>query len=77
MDPVSFVVWAAIAFVLVFALIGAVRAFGRLVRVVLGFVVLAALLGLVFNPVATMGKIHIFVANVDGLIHQLRMSLGL
>jgi hypothetical protein len=76
MDPVAVLVWGAIGFVLLLAVLFALKAFGRLVLLVLGLAVLAAVAGMVVDPALTTSKINVVVTHVNQLIQQIKSSLG-
>lgn len=77
MDPVSLIVWGAVGIVLVLAMLFALKIFGRLLFFVLGLAALVVVFGMITDPHGTMDKVNVFVAQVNGLILQLKTSLKL
>ncbi len=75
MDPVTLVVWGAILVVALLGFFWALKAFGRLMTIGAGLLVIALIVGMIVDPAATTAKFHSFVAGVQNLVTQLRNAL--
>lgn len=76
MDPITGLVWAVVAVLVLAGVIVALRYFKELVLIVLALTALAVLVGLITEPAATMQKINGVVAQITQLIQQIKTSVG-